>query len=86
MRVGEKQLHPVSSSSNQLSFFDLFTLIIWAMEKSTRDMFAAILNPLDEGIKTAEFEYNNETYKFRRNTRGLWLWWRDIDQVWSLWQ
>lgn len=56
------------------------------MEKSIRDMFVGILNPLDNDIKTAEFEYLQDTYKFRRNTHGLWLYWRDIDQIWSLWQ
>lgn len=56
------------------------------MEKSIRDMFAGILNPLDNDVKTAEFEYMQDTYKFRRNAQGLWLWWRDKDQIWSLWQ
>ena len=56
------------------------------MEKSIRDMFAAILNPFDDGIKTAEFEYMQDIYKFRRSPLGLWLWWDKKIKAWSLWQ
>lgn len=54
------------------------------MEKSIREMFAGILNPLSEDIKTAEFEYMQDNYKFRRNAHGLWLWWNPTANVWSL--
>ena len=43
------------------------------MSNDTRAMFVVILTALDSEIKTAEFEYMQETYTFRRNPQGVWL-------------
>lgn len=54
------------------------------MSRQAREMFHKILDALDPEIKTAEFEFLQDTYQFRRNVHGVWLYKNFVDGTWGL--
>ena len=54
------------------------------MSRQAREMFHNILDALDTEIKTAEFEFMQDVYQFRRNIHGVWLYKNPVYGSWEL--